>query len=288
MRSPIEPAKRPPAASLAKELRAAFASAQAFDEGRKCCSNTKHARPPRARRRDRRRHARRSDDAPVLPRLLGACARGRGRRDRAARPAAGLALALAAPVLPLGNLALGLALLYGAFALGWLALSWRDSRCGLAFLAGPLLAPLGLVALVPLAVQPVRGPLRKAAHALAAVGLAALAAGLRGDELPFGQGAPEPLEVAGTDSIVVAARAVADAVPPGIALGAAALAAIAVALPYARTPWRIAGLGAGALAVTILAVPAAPATPLVVAAWLTCAVLAARESRGSWRAGRGT
>ena len=87
--------------------------------------------------------------------------------------------------------------------------------------------------------------------------------------------------MAGTDSIVVAARAVADAVPPGIALGAAALAAIAVALPYARTPWRIAGLGAGALAVTILAVPAAPATPLVVAAWLTCAVLAARESRQS-------
>ena len=114
-------------------------------------------------------------------------------------PRAGLALALAAPILPLGNLALGLALLYGAFALGWLALSWRDSRCGLAFLAGPLLAPLGLVALVPLAVQPVRGPFRKAAHALAAVGLAALAAGLRGDALPFGQGAPEPLEVAGTD-----------------------------------------------------------------------------------------
>ena len=36
-------------------------------------------------------------------------------------PRAGLALALAAPILPLGNVALGLALLYGAIALGWLA-----------------------------------------------------------------------------------------------------------------------------------------------------------------------
>ena len=50
-------------------------------------------------------------------------------------PRAGLALALAAPVLPLGNVALGLALLYGAIALGWLVLSWGDARSGLAFLA---------------------------------------------------------------------------------------------------------------------------------------------------------
>jgi hypothetical protein len=55
-----------------------------------------------------------------------------------------------------------------------------------------------------------------------------------------------------------------------------ALAAVAVALPYARTPWRIAGLGAGALAATLLAVPAAPAAPLVLAVWLTCAGLVAR------------
>ena len=46
-----------------------------------------------------------------------------------------------------------------------------------------------------------------------------------------------------------------EAVPPGLALEALALAAIAVALPYARTPWRIAGLGAGALAATLLAAP---------------------------------
>jgi hypothetical protein len=50
-----------------------------------------------------------------------------------------------------------------------------------------------------------------------------------------------------------------------------------VAIPYARTPWRIAGLGAGALAATLLAAPAAPAIPLVAAAWLTCAVLTAKS-----------
>ena len=64
-------------------------------------------------------------------------------------PRAGLALALAAPVFPLGNVALGLALAYGAVALAWLVLFWRDARFGLAFVAGPLLAPLGLLALVP-------------------------------------------------------------------------------------------------------------------------------------------
>ena len=129
---------------------------------------------------------------------------------------------------------------------------------------------------MPLAVQPVKGQVRRGAQALAAVAVAALVAGLRGSELPFGQGAPEKLDVAGTESAVDAATAVARAVPVGLVLGAFALAAIAVAIPYARTPWRIAGLGAGALAATLLAVPTAPALPLVVAIWLTCVGLGLR------------
>ena len=47
--------------------------------------------------------------------------------------------------------------------------SWRDARWGLLFLAGPLLAPLGLLALVPLVVQPARGTVRRAAQAALAV-----------------------------------------------------------------------------------------------------------------------
>ena len=95
-------------------------------------------------------------------------------------PRAGLALALAAPVLPLGNHALGLAVLYGAVALGWLALSWRDARWGLAFLAGPALAAAGLLALVPVAVVGATGAVRRAAHVLAAVAVAASSPGSAG------------------------------------------------------------------------------------------------------------
>jgi hypothetical protein len=73
-----------------------------------------------------------------------------------------------------------------------------------------------------------------------------------------------------TTSAADATIAIARAVPIGLVLGGFALAAIAVAIPYARTPWRIAGLGAGALAATVLAVPTAPALPLVAAIWLTC------------------
>jgi hypothetical protein len=191
-------------------------------------------------------------------------------------PRTGLALALAAPVLPLGNHSLGLALLYGALAVGWFALSWRDARWGLAFVAGPALAAIGLLALVPLAVAGARGSVRKGAHALTAVATAAVIAGLRGAELPFAQGPAPSLDLAGAESAVSAAAALAAAVPAGLALEALALATVAVALAHARTPWRIAGLGAGALAAVLLAAPAAPALPLVLAVWLTCAGLVAR------------
>ena len=174
---------------------------------------------------------------------------------------------------PLGNVALGLALVYGAVALAWLALFWRDARFGLAFVAGPLLAPAGLLALVPVAVAGSRGAARRAAQALAAVAVAAVTAGVRGWDLPFRQGAVPPLDLDGTDSVVTAATALVEAVPAGLALVALALAAAAVALPYARTPWRIAGYGAGTLAALLLAAPAAPALPLVAAVWLTCAGL---------------
>jgi hypothetical protein len=46
------------------------------------------------------------------------------------RPRLGLAFALAVPVLPLGNVSSGLALLYAALACAWLALSWRVAAAG--------------------------------------------------------------------------------------------------------------------------------------------------------------
>ena len=99
-------------------------------------------------------------------------------------PRAGLAVALAAPVFPIGNVAASAAMLYGALAIGWLLLTWRDARHGLLFVAGPLLAAVGLLPLVPLVVQPARGGLRRAAHGAVAVFSAALLAGLAGEPLP--------------------------------------------------------------------------------------------------------
>jgi len=281
-----DPGKRPPAAALAKELRAALA-------GGKRSARVESVVAPRS----------------LVPRVAPAAAVGLAAGVGAAMlpfypsgaaagiavaaglaafraPRAGLALALAAPVFPLGNVALGLALVYGSVALIWLALCWRDARFGLVFVAGPLLAPVGLLALVPLAVVWSRGAGRRAAQALAAVTAAAVAAGLRGADLPFGQGAAASLDIAGADSAAGAATTLFEAVPAGLALEALALAAITVALPYARTPWRIAGLGAGALAAMLLGAPAAPALPLVAAVWLTCVGLALRAS-GSWHAARG-
>ena len=62
---------------------------------------------------------------------------------------------------------------------------------------GPLLAPLGLIALVPLAVQLVRDPVRRAVHAVAAVLAAALVAGLADAPLPLTSGVVGDLGVAG-------------------------------------------------------------------------------------------
>ena len=63
----------------------------------------------------------------------------------------GLAVALAVPVLPLGNVALGLAVVYAALAALWVVLCWREPRGGLLFALGPALAPLAALGLVPLA-----------------------------------------------------------------------------------------------------------------------------------------
>ena len=96
-------------------------------------------------------------------------------------PRAGLALALAAPVFPLGNVSLGLALaLRRRRAARWLAPAGATPARA-AFAVGPLLAPLGLIGLVPLAVaahsrRAATGP-RTAASAVLA---AALVAGTRG------------------------------------------------------------------------------------------------------------
>jgi hypothetical protein len=193
----------------------------------------------------------------------------------------GLTVALAVPILPLGNVSLGLALVYAALAAAWIVLSWREPRAGLVFALGPALAPLAALGLVPLATSGIRAAPRRAAQAAAAVLVAALVAGLRHASLPLiGTPAPLGLGVAGaTDPLDVAGSlARAAAAQPALLLEAAAFAAIAVALPFARARgrWGAAGLGAAMLVLTVLAVPSAAAAPLAVAAWITAAALALR------------
>jgi hypothetical protein len=192
-------------------------------------------------------------------------------------PRVGLALALFAPLFPLGNVARGAALLYGALALGWLAVTWRDARTGLAFAAGPLLAPLGGLALVPLAVQPARGGWRRALHAGVAVLAAGLVAGLAGRPLPLTGGVVGDIGVATSERPADVGTALLEVLSANAALltTALALALTAFLLPRARARglWGIAGLGALQLALVLLAAPAVPWPSLVLGTWLLCALL---------------
>jgi Protein kinase domain len=197
------------------------------------------------------------------------------------RERVGIALALAVPVLPLGNISLGLALLYSALAAGWLLVTWREPRAALLFVVGPLLAPIAALGLLPLVAARTRTGALRALGVAIGVLTAALAAGIRhaalpliGGQAPLGlgvAGARDPFDVAG--SLVRAAGA-----HPALLIETCALALVALALPHARARgrWAAAGLGAGMIVLTVAAVPSASALPLLLAAWGIAAVTALR------------
>ena len=187
--------------------------------------------------------------------------------------------ALTIAFFPLANISLGLALVYAALAAGWVALTWRDARAGLLLAAGPLLAPVAALALIPLAAQLARGRTRRAVTAAAAVLLAAVIAGLERSRLPFdGSMPPLGLGIAGSTRPGAVAHAITTQLGahPVLLVEAAVLAAAAALLPHVRRrgPWPAAGFGAALLAGTALAAPAAAVLPLVAAAWVTAAALA--------------
>jgi hypothetical protein len=197
------------------------------------------------------------------------------------RPRLGLAFALAVPVLPFGNLALGAALLYAVVAAALLAISWREPGAGLFVAAGPILAPLFALGLLPLIALRVRSASRRAVHVAAAVLAAGLVAGIRHVPMPFdGTAAPHGLGLAGSQSVSDTASALWHALMARPALGVEAivLAVAAALLPFvrARGPWWVAGFGAALLPALLLPVPAVAAIPLVVSVWATCAALAFR------------
>jgi hypothetical protein len=204
----------------------------------------------------------------------------------ALRPRIGLGFALAVPVFPLGNVSLGLALVYAAFAVMWLALAWRAPRTGLVVVLGPLVAPAGALGLLPLLLQRVPGAPRRLVYGFAAVLAAGLTAGLREATLPFGEGPALGLGIDGEQHPRVVADALWSALSaqPGLYREALVVGIAALALPFAlrRGEVAIAAFGAAFAAATLLAAPGAVAWPLALSAWVTCAALLLQ-----WRMGGG-
>jgi Protein kinase domain len=194
-------------------------------------------------------------------------------------PRAALLFALAVAFFPLANISLGLAIVYAVLAVGWAAFTWKDARAGLLLAAGPLLAPVAALALIPLAAQLVRGRARRAVTAGAAVLLAAVVAGLERSRLPFdGSLPPLGLGITGSTRPAAVAHAITTELTahPVLLVEATILAAAAALLPQIRRrgPWPAALYGAALLAGTALVAPAAAFLPLAAAAWVTAAALA--------------
>jgi hypothetical protein len=187
-------------------------------------------------------------------------------------PRAGFALALAMPLLPLGNLSLGLALVYAAFAVGWFLFFAKESRFGLLFLLGPAVAPAQAMMLLPALLRNVGGPVRRGLLVAAAVPAAAVVAGLTRDPLPFtGEDAPRSLGIAASsdpgdtlDALVsfLAAR-------PAIWIEAVVLVAAVVTAPYVSRwrYWGVSGWGVAFFTAALLA-PMGAVSAFPAALWI--------------------
>jgi hypothetical protein len=190
----------------------------------------------------------------------------------------GLGLALAVPILPLGNVSLGLAS-SARPRRGLASLAWREPRGGLLF-ALAAARSVRRDRLVPL---PPAAPRRRPTRRTGRHGGARRRPRRRSamptcpSRSPCASGtrrrrANDPLDVIGTLFRAATAH-------PALLAEAAAFALVAALLPFARARgrWGAAGLGALMLAATLLPAPAAPALPLVAAAWITVAVVALRS-----------
>jgi len=199
-------------------------------------------------------------------------------------PRLGLAIALFVPVFPLGNIAQAAAVLYAGVAVAWLALCWRDARGGLLFVAGPLLASVGALALLPLAVQPARGRVRRALQAFVGVFAAAAVAGLRGQPLPLTGAVVPNLGIDGSAhaSDVLHALVAPLGANAGLFTVALVLALASMLLPDARRRGLkgIAVLGVCQVGLILVLAPALPALSIVLGTGALCAALAALSLQG--------
>ncbi|MGH3009918.1 MAG: serine/threonine-protein kinase [Gaiellaceae bacterium] len=197
-----------------------------------------------------------------------------------ARERAGLALALTVPILPLGNVSSGLALLYTALAALWLLATWKEPRATLLFALGPLLAPLAALGLLPLAATRVGNGARRGFAVVVGVLTAALVAGIRHASLPLiGGAAPHgagvgsstgPLDVAGSLARAAGAH-------PALLVETGVLALVALAIPHARGRglWAAGALGGGMLTLSVLVLPSGAPLTLVVSLVMCSGAIAA-------------
>jgi hypothetical protein len=265
----VDPRRRPSAAALAAGLRAAVAPPRRKERPRVRV----RVRPPRLAPAAAAAALFAGWTATALPFYPGSswvALAGLAGALSCLSPRAGLLLALAVPILPLGNYALGLALVYAALAAVWLVASWREPERALLLVAGPLLAPLSALGLLPVVAQAVRSPARRALQvaggALAAAAVSSLA------EL-------DRLGIEGEAGAVPTARALGRVVlaHPQAGLQALALAAAALLLPLARGrgPWAAGGFGTGMLALVLASTRGTAALPLALAALAIAGLLIA-------------
>jgi serine/threonine-protein kinase len=286
-----DPAARPHASELAAELRRAFRKPESRSRKRRERPERDLRQLPVATFAEHAVPAALAGVASILgvsllpfwPPALAVAIVAAATAAAAFRPRLGLALALAAPVFPLGNVAEGLAVLYGALALAWLLLFWTEARLGLLYVVGPLLAPFGALALVPLAVQPLAPTVRRGAQAAVAVLSAGVVVTLGGDRLPLGDESLVPPDLAPASSVTEVAAALWASLLSQPLLGAAALAAgaVAVVLPWVRRYSRfgVAALGVGVIACSVAAGTGFASVPLLIAFWGLAAALATRTGR---------
>jgi Protein kinase domain len=138
-------------------------------------------------------------------------------------PRWGVALALAVPILPLGNVALALALLYTALAFAWFALHRREPERAMLPTLAPLLGVLAL-AVMPFVYLTTRSGFRRVCGAAAAIALAAAAHAVRHG--PIGHGIP------GGNDPIAAGEAIIRSAPHALVFEIPALALAAFALPW--------------------------------------------------------
>ena len=276
----LDPARRPNASDLAAELRNALRDPQ------------KRQRPERERRAPQdeavapaRRHARRvlpvaltaltalvaATLLPFWPPALVAAIVVAAAAASWIDPRAGIAVALAAAVFPIGNVAESAAILYGVFAIGWLLLTWRDARHGLLFVAGPILAAVGLLPLVPLVAERAHGSVLRAAQGALAVLSAALVAAVGGGSVPFADEAAGSLGIEPLTPVPDAGVGVWTWLleHPATTLAAISVAAASAVLPVARRSSRfgVVGIGFVLVAASVLGGAGVASTFVCLAAW---------------------